>query len=75
MPNNPFRGKKGYQPVSGALRRVYRKDNAQQQRAALPSVQNKELGSVNGTPSPVSAGRLGDGVDDYIPEDQGRYYG
>jgi hypothetical protein len=54
MPNNMFRHKKGYQPVSGALRKVTRKEIAGNERATSSALSNSELGGGNGTPSPVS---------------------
>ena len=74
MPNNPFRSKKGYVPISGELKDITRRDTAIQQRAVQNATQTNNLGAGNGTPAAVDQGTLG-GVDDYTPEDKGRYYG
>ena len=74
MPNSPFRNRKGYVPISNELRDVTRRDTAIQQRATRTATQTNNLGAGNDSPAAVSQGTLG-AVDDYTPEDQGRYYG
>jgi len=74
MPNSPARRRKGFIPISGELMNVTRRDNAIQQRAARTATHNNELGSGTG-PATTSTGSTSGGVDDYTPEDQGRYYG
>lgn len=54
MPNNMYRFKRGYEPVSGALRKVTRKEIAGNERVTASALANSELGGANGTPSPVS---------------------
>jgi len=72
MPNNPFRSKKGYVAVSGALRKMTRQDAATDQRAVSKSLSNSELAAGNGSPTPVSTGAAYINPDRYDAFDRDR---
>jgi len=74
MPNNFARHKKGYQPVSGALKTVRRKEIAENQRTISTALSNTELSGGNGTPSPLENSVLAR-PDRYDPYDKSSYFG
>jgi len=59
MPNSPFRHKREYVPVSGALKKVRRAEMASNMRDINRVSTNSELESDTGTPTPITSGSTG----------------